>query len=242
MRFFILVLCSLSFFFHLSAQTVLITGANRGIGLEFASQYNDLGYDVIATARSPERAKKLETLGVRIEQLDVANPNSVADLAKKLEGAPIDILINNAGVLHGRGDKLEDVDFEEVERSFDINTIGPLRVTQALLPNLRKGKEKKIINITSRLGSIQHNSGGMYAYRASKAALNQLNKTLSHELGAEGFVCIVIHPGWVQTDMGGSQATYTTKRSVAGMIDVIKQSGRSSNGKFYDLHGNELPW
>lgn len=239
---FILFMLTIFCHFSLNANTVLITGANRGIGLELAKQFEEKGYTVIGTVRNPDTAEKLKSLGVRVEQLDVTHPESVASLVKKLKDTPLDILINNAGIFLGRGDKLQDLDFAEVEETFSVNSIGPLRVTHALLPNLMKGKEKKIVNISSQLGSIKNNTGGMYAYRASKAALNQINRTLSLELGPEGFTCLVIHPGWVQTDMGGSMATYTPVKSVQGIISVITQTNQNSNGKFYDLHGNELPW
>lgn len=171
-----------------------------------------------------------------------SDADSVAALAERLSGKPIDILINNAGIFRGRGQELENLNFDDIIDSFAVNSIGPLRVTQALLPNLRAGKEKRVVSVSSRLGSIELNSGGMYAYRASKTALNQLNKSLSSELGPEGFTCLVLHPGWVQTDMGGSRATYTAEESVRGMMRVINKSTRKSNGRFMDLEGNELPW
>jgi NAD(P)-dependent dehydrogenase (short-subunit alcohol dehydrogenase family) len=235
----LLPLLALSF---LGADTVLITGANRGIGLEFARQYKSKGYEVIGTARKPDEASKLKAIGVRVEQLDVADPSSVSALAKKLENVPIDILINNAGILQGRESNLETLNFDELAESFAVNASGPLRVSQALLPNLRKGKEKKIVNITSTLGSIQNNNGGMYPYRASKAALNQLTKTMSLDLEKEGFICIVMHPGWVRTEMGGIWATYTPEQSVRSMIHTIDRLVRSSNGRFFDLNGNQIPW
>jgi NAD(P)-dependent dehydrogenase (short-subunit alcohol dehydrogenase family) len=234
---------SMLFLSFLDANTVLITGANRGIGLEFARQYKAKGYDVIGTARKPEEASKLRALGfVRIEQLDVADPSSVAALAKRLSGIPIDLLINNAGILQGRNSTLETLNIDELSQSFAVNSIGPLRVSQALLPNLRAGKQKKIINLTSTLGSIQNNTGGMYPYRASKTALNQLTKTMSIDLGREGFVCIVMHPGWVRTDMGGAMGTYNPEDSVRSMINVIDKLDLRSNGQFLDLKGDQISW
>lgn len=225
----------------LNASTVLITGANRGIGLEFARQYKEKNYDVIATARNPKEADKLRSLGVRIEQLDVGEPSTIAALSKKLSGIPIDILINNAGILLER-DSLETVTFEDMSHSFAVNSSGPLILSQALLSNLREGKHKKIINITSMLGSIQNNNGGMYPYRASKAALNQITKTMSIDLKNEGFICIVVHPGWVKTDMGGSMATYTPEQSVRSMINLIDGLDHKANGRYFDLHGDQIPW
>jgi NAD(P)-dependent dehydrogenase (short-subunit alcohol dehydrogenase family) len=222
--------------------TVLITGANRGIGLEYARQFAAKGYQVIGTARDPADAKELSEVADRIEQLDVTDPASVAGLAKRLDGNPIDILVNNAGVFD-RGDvSLDKVDFQMMERTLAVNALGPLRVVQSLLPNLRKGKRKTIVSMSSQLGSIENSNGRWYAYRSSKAALNQINKTLSAELGAEGFVCVVLHPGWVRTDMGGPGATYSPEESVSGLVAVIEKLGPADNGRFYDFKGNPIPW
>jgi len=222
--------------------TVLITGANRGIGLEYARQLSDRGYTVIGTARDTASADELEVLADRVEQLDVTDPESVADLATRLKGVPIDILINNAGIFE-RGDvTIDTVDYDMMERTFAVNTLGPLRVTQALLPNLRAGKRKMIISMSSGLGSIDRSNGRWYAYRASKTALNQFNKIWSAELGPEGFICTVLHPGWVQTDMGGPNATYTPDESVSGLVEVIEGLGPDDNGRFYDFKGESIPW
>jgi len=242
MYYFLLALVPLFAFATMEGATVLITGANRGLGLEFAKQYREKGFTVIGTARNPEEAKELEALDVRVEELDVADGKSVKELAKKLDGVPIDILINNAGIFRGRSDNLKNLDMDHMDISFAVNSTGPLRVTQALLPNLKAGKLKKIVNITSGLGSIEQSGGGMYPYRASKAALNQISKSLSIELEDEGFTVIAIHPGWVQTDMGGESATFTPEQSINRMIDVIDKPNRRTNGKFLDLNGNRIPW
>lgn len=226
----------------LSANTVLITGANRGLGLEFARQYKAKGYDVIGTARKTTEAHQLRALGVRVEELNLSDPASVTALTKGLDQVPIDLLINNAGILLGQDSNLQTLNFDELASSFALNATGPIRLTQALLPNLQKGKEKKIVNITSLLGSIQNNSGGMYSYRASKAALNQLTKTMSIELEKEGFICVVLHPGWVRTDMGGEGAPYVPEESVRSMISVIDKLKPSSNGQFFDLNGQQIAW
>jgi NAD(P)-dependent dehydrogenase (short-subunit alcohol dehydrogenase family) len=224
------------------SPTVLITGANRGIGLEYARQFSARGYKVIGTARDPADAKELSEVADRVEQLDVTDAASVAALARRLDGMPIDILVNNAGIFD-RGDVTVDkVDFATMERTFAVNTFGPLRTIQALLPNLRKGQRKVIVNMSSQLGSIENSNGRWYAYRASKAALNQVNKILSVELGPEGFICTVLHPGWVRTDMGGSGATYSPKESVSGLITVIEKLKPSDNGRFFDFQGNPIPW
>ena len=223
-------------------RVVLVTGANRGIGLEFVQQLKAQGFDVIGTARNPAKATELKATGARVEQLDVTDAASVAALAQSLDGVAIDLLINNAGMLNREDSSLDTLDFEVMERSFQVNSLGPLRVTQALLPNLRAGDGKTIVNITSRLGSIELSTGGLYSYRTSKTALNQINKIVSSELASEGFTNIVMHPGWVRTDMGGAGATLSKTESVSGMLGVIDNLTTDSNGKFFNYDGSELPW
>lgn len=227
-------------------STVLITGANRGLGLEFAKQYKADGYHVIATARDPEKATALSKLDVKVYPLDVTSQQSVDALAKDLKKQPIDILINNAGI-SADNQELKELDLEKMKKVFDVNAFGPIRVTQALLPNLMLGQGKKIINISSQLGSITNNTGTTkmsyrYSYRASKSALNQLNRSMANELGSKGFVVVVMHPGWVRTDMGGPMATYSPKESIQSMIHVIDKLTPKDNGAFLNLDGTTLPW
>jgi NAD(P)-dependent dehydrogenase (short-subunit alcohol dehydrogenase family) len=222
--------------------TVLVTGANRGLGLEFVKQLKAKGYTIIATARQPAKATALNATGARVEQLDVSSQASVDALAGALKGVPIDILINNAGMVNRADSSLDTLDFAAMERSFQVNSLGPLRVTQALLPNLLAGIDKTIINITSRLGSIELSTGGLYSYRTSKAALNQINKIISVELAPQGFTSIVMHPGWVKTDMGGPDATLEVEESINGMVAVIESLSSADSGKFFNYDGQELPW
>jgi NAD(P)-dependent dehydrogenase (short-subunit alcohol dehydrogenase family) len=221
---------------------VLITGANRGIGLEYVRQFAARGYKVIGTARDPADAKELAAVADRVEPLDVTDAASVAALAARLNGVAIDILVNNAGVFDRKDVSVDRVDFAMMEQTLAVNTLGPLRVTQALLPNLRAGKRRTIVNMSSQLGSIELSNGRWYAYRASKAALNQVNKTLSAELAPEGFTSVVLHPGWVRTDLGGADATYSTQESVGGLIAVIEKLGPADSGRFYDFEGTRIPW
>jgi NAD(P)-dependent dehydrogenase (short-subunit alcohol dehydrogenase family) len=225
-----------------SARTVLITGANRGIGLEYARQFAVRGYTVIGTARDPADAKELANLAVRLERLDVTDAESTAELARRLQGVPIDILVNNAGVFDRKDADIDTVDIAMLEQTLAVNTLGPLRVTRALLPNLRAGERRTIVNMSSELGSIARSSGRWYAYRSSKAALNQITRNLSVELAPAGFICVVLHPGWVRTDMGGARATYSPQQSVAGLIAVIEKLGPADNGRFYDFKGTPIPW
>ena len=225
-----------------TAMTVLVTGANRGIGLEMVRELEARGMDVIGTARNPQTAEELKATGATVLQLDVTDADSVAALAEALDGKKIDMLINNAGVGSQRAASLADYDFDKMMLVFDVNSIGPMRVTQALLPNLQAGQHRTVISISSIMGSIELNSGGAYGYRASKAALNMMNKSLALELADEGFTCVVMHPGWVRTRMGGDQAPVTPEQSVAGLLDVISGLSTDDNGKFYDYQGEEIPW
>lgn len=222
--------------------TALVTGANRGIGLELATQLKALGVNVIGTARKPADAAELNALGVQVEQLDVADVASVAALAERLKGVKLDLLINNAGVGGQSANTLAELDFEQMAAVFDINSIGPLRVTQGLLPNLMAGSGKTVVQVSSVMGSIAQNGGGYYGYRASKTALNMLNKSLSVELGKQGFTCVVVHPGWVKTRMGGAAAPVEVPDSVAGLLTVIAGLTTQDNGRFVDFQGNEIPW
>ncbi len=224
------------------SHTYVVTAANRGLGLEFVRQLVARGERVIATARDPEAATELAALDVRVEGLDVADAASVERLGEVLAGASVDVLINNAGV--GVGSKpFESLDLAELTDFFNVNTVGTLRVTRALLPALRRGEGKTIANIPSRMGSIADNSsGGAYSYRASKAALNMVTRSLAIDLKPEGFVCLVLHPGWVQTRMGGDSAPVTPEKSIAGMLRVIDGASADVSGEFFDFEGQKVPW
>ena len=224
------------------AHTVLVTGANRGLGLEFARQYKEAGWKVIGTARKPGEATELEALGVRVVQLDVADQDSVDRMAAELGDQPIDLLINNAGIFPRVG-KIDEIDFDDYQRTLAVNTVGPVRVTRALLPNLRQGELKIIAGLSSNLGSIAENErGNFYGYRESKAGLNMFTKTLAAELGPEGFTCVVLTPGWVQTDMGGPNAPLQPADSIAGMKAVLDKVTPADNGTFWSYDGSQMPW
>ena len=223
------------------ARVYLVTGANRGIGLALARLLSRRGDRVIAACREPGKARDLAKLTTRLERLDVADEKSVAALAARIEGEPLDVLINNAGIGKG-GATFERLSMKEFEETFRVNSIGPAAVTQALLPNLRAGKRRVVINLSSGLGSISENdSGGWTAYRASKAALNQLTRTIAVELKGEGFVCIVISPGWVRTDMGGPGASLSPDASAEAMLEVIDRLKPSDTGRFLDHRGKDVP-
>ncbi|MCP3902773.1 MAG: SDR family oxidoreductase [Planctomycetes bacterium] len=223
-------------------RCVLVTGANRGLGLEFARQYRAAGWNVIGTTRKPAAADELRATGAEVMQLDVTDAESIAKLARELAGRPIDLLINNAGV-GSRTPTIEGLDAKSAERVLAVNLLGPMRVTSALLPNVRAGAGKQIVAISSGLGSIADNtSGRWYGYRESKAGLNMFMRSLAAELRGEGFVCVVLSPGWVRTDMGGPEAPLSPKQSITGMRRVIDGLDAEKSGHFYGHDGAEIPW
>ena len=224
------------------AQTCIVTGANRGIGLELARQLAARGDTVIATARAPESATDLNALGVQVEPLDVTDPKSIAAFAKKLKGTAVDLLVHNAAV-GVAGPAVEKVAAEDVEDHFRANALGPLLVTQALLPNLRAGERKLVVAISSGLGSIEENSsGGWVAYRISKTALHQVMRTLSAELSEDGLSFVLISPGWVRTRMGGQGAPLAPEDSVKSVLKVIDRLTPKDTGKFFSERGREIAW
>jgi NAD(P)-dependent dehydrogenase (short-subunit alcohol dehydrogenase family) len=228
--------------------TVLVTGANRGIGFEFVRQYANDGARVVACARRPNDAKELLDLAaaasgrVAVHELDAASAESVANLAAELALQPIDILINNAGVYGGTHQQPGDIDYDAWMRTLSVNTLGPVRVTEALRPNLTKGREKKIVAITSGMGSTAEHDGTALIYRSSKAALNNAMRGLALRLKADGMTVVLIHPGWVKTHMGGKNATLTPEVSVSAMRRVVSSLSPSDNGRYINYAGAEIPW
>jgi NAD(P)-dependent dehydrogenase (short-subunit alcohol dehydrogenase family) len=223
-------------------QTILVTGAGRGLGLALAHVLTHRGHTVIGTLRNLKEADGLKVLGAEIEVLDVSDDASIAALGERLKGRAIDVLVNNAGV-GSQQSQLADLTGAELHSVFQINAFAPLLLTRALTPSLRAGKRKLVMNVTSQLGSITNNSGGSsYPYRASKSALNQLTKSLSVELGRDGFTCFVVHPGWVKTDMGGPGAPLSPEDSADALADRIEKSVADVNGKFLNYDGKEIPW
>jgi NAD(P)-dependent dehydrogenase (short-subunit alcohol dehydrogenase family) len=227
----------------------IVTGANRGIGLEFVQQLADRGDDVVATARDPEAADQLQTLAekadaeIHVESLDVTDQSSVDDFVDSLPVDSVDVLINNAGTMSSGGSPTEGFDYDEMRHCYEVNTLGPLRVTEALLPVLRRGEETKVVNITSKMGSIADNgSGGSYAYRTSKTALNMATRSMAVDLRDEGIITFVMHPGWVQTRMGGDNALISTEKSVDHMLDRIEEADPEQSGEFIEWDGGHVSW
>ena len=231
-----------------AATTVLITGANRGLGLEFVRQYAADGARVLACARVPGTARVLLDLAaasagkITVHPLDVASDASVAHLKQELTDQAIDILINNAGVYGGDRQSADDLDLGAWMRTLSVNTLGPFRVFQALRANLAKGRDKKAIAITSGMGSTTRHNGDALIYRSSKAALNNVMRGLSRAFEADKLIIVPIHPGWVKTDMGGANATLAPEESVASLRRVIARLTTADSGRYLNFDGSELPW
>lgn len=218
--------------------TALITGANRGIGLALCRHLAGRGDRVIAACRSA--SPELDALGVQVEAgLDVTSDESVADLDRRLGDAQLDLLVNNAGIM--THESLDDLDFDRVRRQLEVNSLGPLRVTAALLHRLRPGA--KLGFITSRMGSIADNtSGGSYGYRMSKVALNMAAVSLARDLAARQIAVAVLHPGWVRTGMTGGNGQLDPDESAAGLVARLDALTPATSGGFWHTSGDRLPW
>ena len=222
--------------------TIMITGASRGLGLEFARQFYSEECRVIATCRNPKNANELNAIGdIDIHSLDVTDDKSVANLADKLRGENIDILINNAGVI-GQREGFGRLDYDIWAETMDTNVFGPMRVAEAFRDNVMNSEKKQMIFITSRMGSITEAVPNAYVYRSSKAALNMAVKCLSAELAEQGLIAVLFHPGHVQTDMGGQAAPVTPHTSIEGMKNQIVALTRDDNGRFLSYDGHQIPW
>jgi NAD(P)-dependent dehydrogenase (short-subunit alcohol dehydrogenase family) len=226
--------------------SVLLTGANRGLGLEFVRQYADEGVRVFACARNPADAGELAELAagsngrVTVHALDVTDEREVAALARALAAETIDILINNAGIDGGMSHGVPD--YAVWDEVFRVNTIAPYRMALAFRSHMEKSKVPKLVAISSRLASITNAKGYAMDYGASKAALNHVMRSLAARWGKDGFIVVSLSPGWVRTDMGGEGAPLTPRESIAGMRKVIAGLKPSDNGRFLGHRGEELPW
>ncbi len=230
-------------------RVVLVTGANRGLGLEFVRQYAAEDWVVLAACRAPKDAKELQALAadsngrVRVIEMNVADTASVKAAAKDLKDETIDLLLNNAGVIGPPKGGLGRIDYETWKKVLDTNTLGPMRVAEAFVENVARGNGKRIVTITSGMGSIEDNtSGGSYTYRSSKAAVNMAMKSLSIDLAPRGITCAVMNPGWVRTDMGGPNGKLAPEESIAAMRFVIATMKPDDSGKFLNWDGRNYPW
>lgn len=228
--------------------TYFITGCNRGLGLELAQQLIGRGERVIATCRDIATASELtefalRSKGLSLIEMDVASAASRQAAVELLNEEPIDIFINNAGVYGPRDAQFGNVDEAAMAEVLLTNAIAPLLLSQLLAPNLRQGQDKKLIYVSSKMGSIADNGrGGSYIYRTSKTALNSAVKSLAVDLAAEGFAVAALHPGWVRTEMGGPNGLIDARTSVAGMVAVIDALETATTGKFFNYDGSEIPW
>jgi NAD(P)-dependent dehydrogenase (short-subunit alcohol dehydrogenase family) len=216
--------------------TILITGANRGIGLEFAKQYSADGWDVIATAR--QSSPELDALRVRVQQLDLSSADEVASFAARID-RQLDIFIANAGTNHPMNTQGAD-NARDWQAMMMVNVIAPYQLAQALLPRMAQGG--KMVAISSGMGSVADNSGGWVPYRTSKAALNMAWNSLAIEAKSSGVTCVLFSPGWVKTRMGGAGAEITTDESVGDMRKLIERLGIGDTGRFLRRDGSDLPW
>ena len=221
--------------------TVLVTGCDSGLGREFAVQYADAGYAVVATYH--DLARRLpDHPGMRHRGLDVTDHGAFDRLAAELAGEPLDILVSNAGI--GRDvRRLGEIDFDYVARMLAVNTIGPLKLVETFRRNLAAGRERRLLIVSSAMGAIGANlSGGHYGYRASKAGLNAIGRSLAIDLFGDGITVAMLHPGWVRTAGGSDDAPLTAAESVAAMRDFVRRLGNHQTGGFYTYAGQPLPW
>ena len=231
--------------------TILITGANRGLGLEFARQYTADGWNVIATARNPASTDELKELAkkknVLLKALDVASEESTRQLAKELKRVPIDILVLNSAIFTRDGNKFGELNYAGWRDSFETNVLGAMRVAEALLENVAASEKKQIVAISSGMGSVQDlgktiTFGAAYQYRTSKTALNMAMSLLAKDLEPRGISVVILSPGWVQTDMGGANAALTPEQSIAGMRRVLSRNPKEVAGKFLSYDGTTWAW
>lgn len=225
--------------------TVLVTGASRGIGLEFAKQYAADGWHVIATCRNPVNVGELGRLkgDIAVYSLDVDDPRSIERLGADLDGRPVDVLINNAGIHGPRGVRADDIELADWMTVMRTNAMSPLFVARALRENVAKSEWRTIANISSQMGSITNWAGGSeYIYKSSKAALNMTMACFADEVADDGIKVVIYHPGWVRTDMGGPHATLSSAQSIAGMRKSIASLTMADSGTFKNYDGAPMPW
>ena len=222
--------------------TVFITGASRGLGEEFVKQFLEDDWDVIATCRNPDEIQlDIRRNSIDIFPLDVTDHDSITRLKADLGKRPIDVLINNAGII-GQRDGFGALDYSAWAGAMDTNVFGPMRIAEALIENVVESDLKQMVFITSRMGSITETHPNAYVYRSSKAALNMAVRCMSLELADKGITTILFHPGHVQTDMGGASAPVTPKASIAGMKEQIINFTQKNNGAFLSYDGGSIPW
>ncbi len=229
-------------------ETILITGSNRGIGLELAHQYAASGWRVLACCRRPDQATALNQLadkfpGITLHTLDVTQQDQVKNLATRLQDCHVDILFNNAGVYGPYDAVFGNTDEHQWLECLHTNVIAPMKMMEAFLPQVAASQHKLIAAMSSKMGSMADNgSGGSYIYRSSKAALNAVMKSAAIDLATEGVKVAILHPGWVKTDMGGSNAEIGVAESVSRMREILATVTPGNSGSFFDIDGSIIPW
>jgi NAD(P)-dependent dehydrogenase (short-subunit alcohol dehydrogenase family) len=227
--------------------SIMITSANRGLGLEFVRQYAADGWRIFAACRNPDAADDLHELtrtgSVTVFPMDVTDLSSIRRAAEGLNDESIDVLLNSAGIIGKPGQRTGHIDYESWEQVLNVNTMGPLRVTEAFVEHVARSERKLIVTITSGLGSLTDNtSGGSIPYRSSKAAVNMAMRSAAIDLAPRGIACILVNPGWVKTDMGGPGAPLSPSESVAALKSLIATFGLAHSGKFFHYDGREYAW
>jgi len=229
-------------------NTILITGSNRGIGLELVRQYADENWHVFACCRSPKDASALQELAgskdnISVHALDVSDSQQIAALASELKDTPIDILFNNAGIYGPYDANFGNTDEQQWLECFSINTISPMKVTEAFVSHVANSQLKTIASMSSKMASMADNgSGGSYLYRSSKAALNAVMTSVAIDLKPRGIKVTIMHPGWVKTDMGGPNAEISTHTCVAQLKKILNELTLETSGSFFEIDGSIIPW
>lgn len=227
-------------------DTVLVTGANRGIGLELTRCFMQAGHSVHATCRNPQDAHELQALAttnkLSIHPLEITNAKSVAALSQVLRTDVIDILINNAGIIGGDSQSIDHMDYDAWAEAFAVNTMAPFRLITTFRDNLKRSTRPRAITLSSQMGALSRKSRGSHAYRSSKAAVNKVMQVLSMELEEDDIIVCPVHPGWVRTDMGGSSADISAEESASGLVKLIDGLTMEHSGRFWTWDGSEHAW
>mgnify|MGYP005629532483 FL=1 len=231
-------------------ETTLITGANRGIGLEFSRQLAEDGWCVLACSRDLEKSDALNKLAaeyperITLYALDVTDHRQIEKLSQTLANKPIDLLINNAGVFPDINDRsFGQTDYDSWAHAFLVNTMAPLKMAEEFIAQITQSSRKTIVTITSKMGSVADNGrGGSYIYRSSKSAVNMVIKSIAIDLESNDIISVLLHPGWVRTDMGGPSGLISVEQSVSGMLSVIREVTSADSGKFIAYDGQIIPW
>lgn len=227
-----------------NVETIVITGANRGIGLELTKRFTSNGDRVIATCRDPDRARDLTSLdgALDVHRVEVTDDKNVAEFRDALGAQCIDVLINNAGVMGSDHQTIDSMDYDAWLEAFSVNTMAPFRLITELRDNLKPATRPRAVTLSSQMGSLARKSKGSHAYRSSKAAVNKVMQVLATELADDGIIVCPVHPGWVRTDMGGASADISVEESGAGLFKLVNALTMEQSGRFWTWNGEEHPW